>query len=175
MGLAYRLALLSTFLLAASLPVKAAIISGTYEITATDFGLELPPLNVKFSATVTFDNSVAFSNVPFNLENYSSPYLPSITRLSYVKSSDRLVFELIYLPSDTYSFSIGSVSSTPVFLSAFVALPSVSFRSVGTTTEGSVTFTPAPVPEPISISLLATGFLGLAAATRRRRRVRMPA
>jgi hypothetical protein len=166
----------------AAASANAAIISNTYNFTASDFttfsGSATPaaPVDpVTGSFSVTFDNTVDVDNVTSGItQNALNIALGSTLAFSYVASVDMLMIgglqtnvSGILNGSDDFLLVINGVSTTPVFTTfgytdadfdvAFLA-------GTGSVTVGSV----VAVAEPGSLALFGAALAGLGIIRRKR-------
>ncbi len=157
----------------------------TYSFTASGFDPAMPvdPLIGSFEIASDFDYSsevygateglVGFSaNISFETVAYN--YFPSLDRIALFESRNN--GGALTAGTNDFTLAINEFSTIePVFFSA--AYSQANITSVGFSSAGSVTLadTPAPVPVPASLPLMALGLTGLSLVAWRRRMQRRPA
>jgi hypothetical protein len=167
----------------AAAPASAAIISNTYNFTASGFttfsGSATPaaPVDpVTGSFSVTFDNTVTVDNVTSGItQNALNIALGSTLAFSYVANVDMLMIgglqtnvSGILNGSDDFLLVINGVSTTPVFTTfgyTDAEFPDVAFlASTGSVTVGAV----VAVAEPGTLALFGAALAGLGFIRRKR-------
>jgi hypothetical protein len=155
-------------LLTFSTPSDAAIISGTYNITATGFTnpFIVPPFDT-FTAeiAVTFDTTTEPVNELVDSAESNFPFAPPVV-FNYIPNLDRIDFGAngSFVQSggtNDFRVTIDNASTSPIGILASYTTASTGFAFFNAS-EIAVTFTPnpTPVPKPSSLMFMA-GALGM--------------
>jgi hypothetical protein len=158
---------------------QAALITRTFDLTASDFQLligsgfsnAIDPINIKF--TVTFDNSVDVTQATTGLTVLNHTLAHPLT-YSYISQADIFSIGMLAHGGGCSSFGQGergcyginaATSANPIFARALQAITSGSRADVYSARNLGLTFTNGPgggpngaVPEPASWALMIAGF-----------------
>lgn len=162
--------------LALAQPADAAVITRTFQFSATNFGLIVgsgsPVPSVIGSYTVTWDNAIALTNQTTGItQNSLNISLGSAPAWSYFLSGTMQIGGIangtggVSFASSDFTLQIVTAAGTPTFGNFLYSQSPVGATFVSTT--GTVSLVTA-APEPMTAALFGSALVGLGLARRRR-------